>query len=99
MTRVQLYPGMQQRVERLPGMLPRLYRTATVIAVEAKRNVESRRIADNIHVAADFDSLGPVARVNAEHWTSMFVEVGTIHQQPTAYLRKAMESGAARRVF
>lgn len=97
--RVELYPGHDRTIEQLPGMLPMLSNVAAAVAVEAKRLCDSQRIADEIDRDAGHDAEGPVARINANHWTSWFVEGGTVDQKPKAYLRRATESGAARKAL
>lgn len=98
--RLEVHPNMFGVVERLPGMRTTLARVAGAIAAEAKRLTVSQRIADEIIPDSGFDASGRIlARVNAHHWTSWFVEGGTVDQRPSAYLRRAAESNAARRVL
>jgi hypothetical protein len=54
-------------------------------------------IAPEIDVDVGADAAGPVGRVNANHWVSLFIELGTVDQPPRPYLRRALESGTARR--
>lgn len=87
-------------LERQAGMVRTLHRVATTVANEAKRISPSGRYNDEIEVDDGTDEIGRVvSRVNAHHWTSWFIEAGTVNQAPSAPLRKAMESGAARRVL
>lgn len=78
----------------LPGLGVPMMARATQVANTAKRLTDSRRVAEGILAEGpQLDSLGVLALVNAHHWTSAFVEFGTVDQPPTAMLRRAGEQG------
>ena len=67
---------------------------ARIIAEDARRLCPSRRVAAEIRAdGSGFDSSGVYVRINAHHWTSPFVEFGTMNQGPSAMLRRAAERG------
>lgn len=93
MSRFDISPTAKRDVATMAGTKAELKTVAVSVANEAKRLVKSHRVANEIDVAVGTDELGPVARVNANHWTSWFLEGGTLNQPPQAYLRRALERG------
>lgn len=93
-------PGAARLLQYDPRVIAVLDRVARAVATEAKRLSPSQRYNENIEVDSGVDERGEiVARVNAMHWTSWFIEAGTLHQAASAPLRRALESGTARRVL
>jgi hypothetical protein len=93
--RVELHRGWDRRIATTVQMQATLHGKAEQVAAEARRIVApvSQRVTDGIEATAGVDDRGRmVGRVNAHHWTSWFVEAGTVDQRPTAYLRKALEN-------
>lgn len=75
-----------------PKVGSHLLATAKRIAVDARRLTDSERVANGIEAEGpDLGRFGMVAHVVASHWTSAFVEFGTVRQPPTAMLRRAGE--------
>lgn len=77
---------------RQPAIQAVMMARAVAIARDAKQLCPSRRVADEIRAEGpSIDAQSALARVNAHHWTSAFVEFGTLNQRPTAMLRRAAE--------
>jgi hypothetical protein len=75
-----------------PGLSAALYARARQIAASARQLSPSDRVAREIVAETPtIDENGALSRVNAHHWTSGFVEFGTINQRPAAMLRRAAE--------
>lgn len=101
MSRVVLHPDFERQLSRSPEMLAVLGKAAANIAKEARRIApreaalppgRRRHYADTISSAAGIDEHGePVGRINAFHFTSLFIEFGTVHNPPYAPLRRALD--------
>ena len=77
-----------------PDVVAALMVRPRAIAADARQLTPSRRVAEAIKAEGPtIDSRGALARVNAHHWASGFVEFGTINQRPVAMLRRAAERG------
>lgn len=94
-------PGAEHRLARTPEMLAQLRAAADRIAAEARRNAprsdalppgRRRHYVDGIAATAGIDKDGPVGRVNAFHFTSWWIEAGSVHNQPYAPLRRALDA-------
>lgn len=87
-------PAGIKAVGHMPGLAAALMVRARAIAADARQLSPSDRVAREIKAEGpDLDAFGMLARVNAHHWTSGFVEFGTINQRPSAMLRRAAERG------
>lgn len=87
------YVGIR-KLAFLPGLAVPLMGRAAQLAGDAKQLAGSDRVAQGITAdGPEVDQTSMVAFVNANHWTSAFVEFGTVHQPPTAMLRRAAEQG------
>lgn len=91
MSRFEVRRGMELDIAQMAGVMGLLLASASSVATEAKRLAGSERIAREIEPTVGIDALGPVGRVNANHWSSWFVEGGTATQTPRAFLRRALE--------
>ncbi len=99
-SRVVLRHDVERIVADLPGMRRLLEKVAEAIAAETIRGApeQSGRYKAGIAVEVGVDGRGrPVGRVNAHHWTSHIVEFGSVGQPPHAPMRRAIDSGVARR--
>lgn len=94
MSRFVSTPGIDQILARQPAILAALAAAAGRVESEAKRlaGPVSRRFEDGLDSTAGIDGQGPVGRVNAHWWGSLFVEFGTATQPPRAILRQALDS-------
>lgn len=100
--RIQIHRGVEKEIGRLPGMVPMLGRVAGAVVAEARRIAPEREgnYKRGLEADAGFDDDGdPVGRANANWFTSHFIEFGTVHTPVFAPLRKAMESGVARKAL
>lgn len=95
-------PDMTAKILGLPGVIPTLRRAAQHVAGEAERYAprepllkrgRRRHYADMIGGYAGIDGAGhPIGRVNAFHFTSHWVEFGTLNMAPHAPLRKGLDA-------
>ena len=87
-------PAGIRALGRDPGLAAALMVRARSIAADARQLSPSDRVAQEIRAEGpDIDAFGLLARVNAHHRASGFVEFGTINQRPAAMLRRAAERG------
>lgn len=102
--RLQLKHDYERRLMASPEMLNALRRAAAHVAGEAKQaaprrsalpDYRRRHYADMIDSVAGYDN-GPVGRVLALHFTSLFIELGTVHHPPQAPLRRGLDASAGR---
>lgn len=102
MTRFVWRKGIDREVASSAGMRKLLADVADLIADETRRNAPkaSGRYRDGIESELALDDRGlPLGRVNAHHWTSHYVEFGTSQRPPQAPMRRAVDSGVARRAL
>lgn len=94
MSRFVPTPGVEQILASQRTMLAALAVPTSRVETEAKRLAGpiSSRFEDGIDSAVGIDEQGPVGRVNAHWWGSLFVEFGTATQPPRAILRQALDS-------
>jgi hypothetical protein len=103
--RLQLTPGYERALLRSPQLLAAMKRATNHIANEAKRSAprrgaltddRQRHYADMIDGQAWIGPAGVVGTVNARHFTSLFIEFGTVHTPARAPLRKALDASQGR---
>jgi hypothetical protein len=104
--RLRLTPGYERQLLRSAQLLAGLRLAAERVADEAVRIApreaalpEGRRrhYADMIDATSGFDGQGlPLGRVNALHFTSNFIEFGTVDTAPHAPLRRALDGSQGR---
>ena len=94
MSRFKPTPGADQALIRQPAVLAALATASRQVETEAKRlaGPVSTRFEDGLDSVAGIDEHGPVGRVNANWWASLFIEYGTATQPPRAILRQALDS-------
>lgn len=100
--RFVLRPGYEDALERDSRMLRMLERVAGAVAAEARRigPVATGDYVEGIRADVGVDDLGGVVgRVNAHDFKSWWIEAGTSRTRAHAPLRRALESGAARRAL
>lgn len=100
--RLELKAGYERELLAERRMAEALEDVARAMAAEARRLAPVRqhpmggRYRDGIKTAAGLEDGKALARVNAEHFTSWWIEAGTSRMRPFSVLRKAMESGPVR---
>lgn len=104
--RLELDRNYQDVLLRSRDMHRMLERVAGAVSGEARRSApvgrytHGGRYRDGIEPDVGKDDRGHlVGRVNAHHFTSWWIEGGTIRMRPRPVLRNALESGAARRTL
>jgi hypothetical protein len=103
--RLQLTPGYERQLLRSPQLVAALQRATDHIAAEVVRRApreaglatgRERHYADMIDGQAWIGPKGAVGTVNARHFTSLFVEFGTVHNPPRAPLRQALDASTGK---
>lgn len=106
MATLRLTPGYELALEHQPEMLRGLERAADHVAEQARRYAPRRHTlpegrkkhyADMLDGVAGYDTRGhAVGRVLALHFTSLWVELGTVHNEPAAPLRRGLDASQGR---
>lgn len=99
--RLQLKPGFEAEMLRSAEMRDALRTAARNIAGEVRQIAprqaqlppgRRRHYVDGIGADVTFDGRGrPIGRVNAFHFTSLWIEFGSINNPPYAPLRRALD--------
>ena len=103
--RLVLKPGYETQFLRSPEMVKALGQAADHVAGEARRVApreaalpkgRRKHYADMIDGVAGIQDGRALGRVLALHFTSLWVEFGTVNNEPHAPLRRGLDASAGR---
>lgn len=103
--RLQLKAGYERQLMASPEMRKALGKAADHVAGEAKQAAprepvlpkgRRKHYADMIDGVTGTDAQGPLGRVVALHFTSLWVEFGSVNNPPHAPLRRGLDASSGR---
>lgn len=104
-THLRLYPGYEAQLLRSPEMVRACGKAADHVAEEVVRAAprepglakgRRKHYADMIDGVAGLDGGRALGRVLALHFTSLWVEFGSVNNEPHAPLRRGLDASQGR---
>lgn len=102
LAKFQVNPQLVPLLKRSPQILARLGQIAEKVAETVRQNAPvgdspaGKHYVDMIDVSLGVEKGEVTARVNANKWTSGFLEFGTSRMSPRAPLRRGLEANGLR---